>query len=254
LDYVPPELREDQGEIEAAAEHRLPQLITFSDLKGDLHVHTNWSDGHNTIDEMAQAAAAMGYGYIAICDHSKGLGIANGMSEDKALQQLEEIRGGSYPIKVLAGIEVDIRADGTYDYPVDLLEKFDIVVASVHSALNQDAATMTRRIDRALDAFAPTILGHPTGRMLNKRDGINVDMNFIMACCRTHNVAMEINAAPDRLDLDDINARLAVQRGVKLAINTDAHNVLQLGWVYYGIYVAQRAWVTKEDLYYYGGA
>ncbi len=250
MEFIPPELREDQGEIEAAKAFKLPFTVDHSQIKGDLHVHTTWSDGHNTIMEMAKAAKDLGYQYISVCDHSQGLGIANGMTVERALEQVKYIQEhqSEFPVRVYAGIEVDIRADGSYDFPTSVLEQFDLVVASVHSSLNQDRDTMTKRILNALCFFAPHVLAHPTGRMLNKREGLEADWSLIMQTCASRGIAMEINAAPDRLDMNDVMARTAVGLGVSVAINTDAHNTEQLKWMRYGVDVAARGWVEEKHV------
>jgi DNA polymerase (family 10) len=253
MQYVPPEFREDQGEIAAALMHSLPKVINLGDIKGDLHVHTTWSDGHNSIEEMAIAAHKRGYQYIGIADHTQGLGIANGMKPEKAIEQILYIdrlnASGTLPIRVYAGIECDIRADGSLDYPDEILEQFDYVIASVHSSLSQSKEIMTERIVKALESPHVDILAHPTGRMLGKRDGADFDLNRVFYVARANRVAVEINSAPDRLDLSDVNARSAQRAGVQLVVNTDAHNTEQLGWIDFGVDVARRAWLESRHVF-----
>lgn len=251
LQYIPPELREDEGEIEAAAEGRLPSLLQEKDIRGDLHVHSDWSDGLSSIDTMAAAAKARGYGYLAICDHSKSLGIAGGLSEDEILKQIEfisETNKRITGITVLSGTEVDIRKDGGLDYPDSVLSRLDVVVASVHSAFRQSKETMTNRIITAIRNGNVDIIAHPTGRVLGARDGYEVDMESVIEEAARHKVALEINAYPERLDLDSGWARRAMERGAVLAINTDSHSADQLGFMPYGVGVARRAWLERSHV------
>lgn len=251
LPWIPPELREDRGEIEAALEGRLPKLIEVTDIKGDLHVHSKWSDGGHSIDELVQKALERGYQYIAITDHSKSLGVARGLDEERLLKQIEEIRDVQerYPnIKILAGIEVDILQDGSLDLPDEVLSKLDIVIASVHSAFNMSQEEMTRRILKALSNPHVDILGHPTGRLIEEREGYKVDIMAVIQKAKEENVALEINAFPQRLDLNDINAKIAKEMGVKLAINTDAHTWGQFDFMVFGVATARRGWLEKEDV------
>jgi DNA polymerase (family 10) len=251
FDYIPPELRENCGEIEAAAEHHLPKLITVEDLQGDVHMHTVETDGRNTIEEMAEAARERGYKYMAITDHSKNLAFANGLDDDRALKHIEKIRKADSnlnAIKILAGVEVDILADGELDLSPSVLKEMDLVIASVHSAFNQDAATMTQRLLRAIESGCVSLIGHPTGRILLRRDAYQYDMVAVLNAAAKYKVAMELNAYPDRLDLCDRHLRMAKERGVKIIINTDSHHTSHLEKIRYGVLQARRAWLTKDDV------
>ncbi len=251
LDYIPPELRENCGEIEAAAEHRLPQLITVEDLQGDVHMHTVETDGKCTIEEMAEAARDRGYKYMAITDHSKNLAFANGLDDARALKHIEKIRQADEEIKgirIFAGIEVDILADGELDLSDPVLKEMDVVIASVHSAFNQDAPKMTERLLRAINNPHVSIIGHPTGRLLLRRDAYPLDMEKVLEAAAKNKVAMELNAYPDRLDLNDRHLRMAKERGVKVVINTDAHHTSHMEKIRYGVLQARRAWLTKADV------
>jgi len=252
LDYIPPELRENSGELEAAANHTLPQLITLTDIHGDLHMHTTETDGVNTIREMAEAALARGLKYIAITDHSKNLAMTNGMDDARALAHIQRIRqvdsemGGR--IRVLPGIEVDILAEGELDLDDSTLAQMDIVVASVHSRFDQPIEQMTDRILRALENPHTRILGHPTGRKVLKRDPYALHIDTILKRAAELGVAVEHNASPARADLNDLHLRLAKQHGCKITVNTDAHSTDELDQIRYGITQLRRAWLTKEDL------
>src|SRR5208337_481805 len=251
LDTIPPELRESCGEIEAAAEHRLPQLITAADLRGEVHMHTVETDGKCTIDEMAEAAKERGYQYIAITDHSKNLAFANGLDDKRAVEHIARIRAANDQIEgitIMAGVEVDILADGELDLSESVLEQMDVVVASVHSAFNQEPQQMTDRLLRALDDKNVSILGHPTGRLLLRRDAYTFDMDAILKAALKNRIAMELNAYPDRLDLNDVHLRMARDRGVKIVINTDAHHTSHFEKIKYGILQARRAWLTPSDV------
>ncbi|MFZ0313953.1 MAG: DNA polymerase/3'-5' exonuclease PolX [Candidatus Korobacteraceae bacterium] len=251
LDWIPPEMREACGEIEAAAEHRLPRLITVKDLRGEVHMHTVETDGKCTIEEMAEAAKQRGYKYIAITDHSKNLAFANGLDDKRAVEHIARIRAANQQmggITIMAGIEVDILADGELDLSDEVLEQMDVVVASVHSAFNQEPQQMTDRLLRALDNKNVSILGHPTGRLLLRRDAYGFDMSAILKSALQNKVAMELNAYPDRLDLNDVHLRMARERGVKIVINTDAHHTSHFEKIKYGILQARRAWLTPADV------
>jgi DNA polymerase (family 10) len=251
LDCIPPELRENCGEIEAAAEHKLPHLITLKDLRGEVHMHTVETDGKCTIDEMAAAAKERGYKYIAITDHSKNLAFANGLDDKRAVQHIARIRTANEQtdgITIMAGIEVDILADGELDLSDSVLEQMDVVVASVHSAFNQEPQQMTDRLLRALSNKNVSILGHPTGRLLLRRDAYSFDMDAVLKTALKNKVAMELNAYPDRLDLNDVHLRMARERGVKVVINTDAHHASHFEKIKYGILQARRAWLTPKDV------
>lgn len=251
LDYVPPELRENLGEIDAAEKHALPALILQADLQGDVHMHTVETDGRNTIEEMAEAAQAHKYGYMAITDHSKNLAFANGLDDKRALEHIKRIRAANEKfdrIKIFAGVEVDILADGTLDLSDSVLEQMDVVIASVHSHFNQSPQEMTDRLLKAVENPNTSIIGHPTGRMLLRRDAYEFDVDAVLKAAAQRKVAMELNAYPDRLDLCDRHLRLAKQHGVKIVINTDSHHTSHLDKIHYGVLQARRAWLTKEDV------
>jgi len=251
LDYIPPELRENLGEIEAAEYHTLPVLITEEDLQGDVHMHTVETDGKNTSEEMAEAAKARGYKYMAITDHSKNLAFANGLDDKRAVVHIQRIREANEKIEgitIFAGIEVDILADGDLDLSDNVLAQMDVVIASVHSVFNQEPAKMTDRLLKAIENANTSLIGHPTGRIQLRRDAYHFDMDAILAAAARHKVAMELNSYPDRLDLNDVHLRQAKQRGVKIAINTDSHHTSHLEKIRYGVLQARRAWLTKDDV------
>ncbi len=251
LDYVPPELRENLGEIDAAANHTLPTLIALDDLQGDVHMHTVETDGRNTIEEMAEAAKARGYKYMAITDHSKNLAFANGLDDMRAVAHIQRIHAASDKIDgitIFAGIEVDILADGDLDLSDDVLAQMDLVIASVHSVFNQEPAKMTDRLLKAIANPNTSIIGHPTGRLQLRRDAYHFDMDAVLTSAAKHKVAMELNSYPDRLDLNDVHLRQAKQKGVKIVINTDSHHTSHLDKIRYGILQARRAWLTKDDV------
>jgi DNA polymerase (family 10) len=251
LDYIPPELRENLGEIDAASGHALPNLITQADLQGDVHMHTVETDGRNTIEEMARAAIERGYKYMAITDHSKNLAFANGLDDKRALEHIKRIRDAndkSDGIKIFAGIEVDILADGALDLSDDVLAQMDLVIASVHSHMNQDSKEMTDRVLKAIENPNTSIIGHPTGRLLLRREPFLLDMDALLKAAANRKVAMELNAYPDRLDLCDRHLRLAKQYGVKIVINTDSHHTSHMDKIKYGVLQARRAWLTKQDV------
>jgi DNA polymerase (family X) len=251
LDYIPPELRENCGEIEAAAEHKLPKLVELADIRGEVHMHTVETDGRCTIDEMAEAAKQRGYKYIAITDHSKNLAFANGLDDARAVQHIKRIRAANDAIEgitILTGIEVDILGDGELDLSDSVLEQMDVVVASVHSLFSQEPEQMTERLLRAVGNKNVSILGHPTGRLLLKRDAYKFDMEALLKAAAENKVAMELNAYPDRLDLNDVHLRMARDRGVKIVINTDAHHTSHFEKIKYGILQARRAWLTSRDI------
>jgi DNA polymerase (family 10) len=251
LDFIPPELRENLGEIEAAANHELPQLLEVADIRGDVHMHTVETDGRNTIEEMAEAARDRGYQYLAITDHSKNLAFANGLTDERALAHIERIRAVERKMKgirIFAGIEVDILPDGTLDLSDFVLGQMDIVIASVHSQFNQDRDTMTQRLLKAIANPNTSIIGHPTGRLLLRRDAYSFDLDRVLLAAAQHKVAMELNAYPDRLDLCDVHLRTAKRLGVKIVINTDSHHTSHLEKLRYGVTQARRAWLTKDDV------
>ena len=249
--WVPPELREDRGEVERALSGDLPALIELADLRADLHAHTVASDGQATIEEMAEAARALGHTTLGITDHSKSQAIANGLSIERLLHHVEAVRGVAAKlmgITLLVGSEVDILADGSLDYPDEVLRELDFCVASPHSALRQDREKATARILRAIDNKHVTIIGHPTGRYINRRDGLPLDMAKIAAAAAASGTALEINASYPRLDLNEAHARQAAAAGVTLSINTDAHSTEGLAGARGGIDVARRAGLTKADV------
>jgi DNA polymerase (family X) len=251
LDYIPPELRENCGEIDAAASHALPAVISQQDLQGDVHMHTVETDGRNTIEEMAEAAKAKGYKYMAITDHSKNLAFANGLDDKRAeahIQRIWAVGKRMEGIKVLAGIEVDILADGDLDLSDSVLEQMDVVIASVHSHFQQEPAKMTDRLLKAVSNKNVSAIGHPTGRLLLRRDAYPFDLDAVLKNAAKNKVAMELNAYPDRLDLCDRHLRQAKEAGVKILINTDSHHTSHMEKIKYGILQARRAWLTKDDV------
>ena len=250
LDYIPPELRVGMWELEAALEGRLPHLVEQSDLQGDLHLHSDWSDGRDPLHIMVSAAADQGYQYMALTDHSAGRGIANGLSHDRLLEQISVLRSlrDQNSMAVLCGSEVDIRADGTLDYPDELLAQLDVVVASVHSAMGQDSQTMTQRIIKAMHHPAVTIIGHLSTRLLGRREPVELDLDAVLQAARATGTALEINAAPERLDLRDIHAYRARELGVPLVISTDSHHWADLDQRRFGVAVARRAWCEPRHI------
>ena len=252
MDWIPPELRENQGEIEAAADHRLPQLIQLTDLRGDVHMHTTATDGRNTILEMAEAAVARGYEYIAITDHSKNLSMVNGLNEPRALEHLKQIREADARmegrIRVLTGIEVDILGDGEIDLSSEVLAQMDVVIASVHSLFQQPKEQMTERLLKALENPYVRILGHLTGRLLLRRESYEMDLAAVLRKAAAVGVAVEHNAYPDRLDLCDLDLRRARELGCKIVINTDSHHISHLDAMQYGVRQLRRAWLTKAQV------
>ena len=251
LSPIPPELRENRGEIAAAEGGTLPRLIALQDLRGDLHMHTTASDGRADPESMARAARDAGLSYIAITEHSQSLAMANGLDERRALEHARRVRALNDRMDgftVLAGIECDIRPDGTMDLADDCLAALDIVIASVHSAFNQEPARMTDRLLKALSCPWVDVLGHPTGRLILKRDGYRYDIEQVFAAAGENGVAMEINCQMDRLDLDESHSRLARDRGLKLVIDSDAHSPAALGLLRWGVAVARRAWLTPTDV------
>ncbi len=251
LDFIPPELRENTGEIEAAEAHRLPHLLELTDIRGDLQMHTTASDGRNSIEEMAAAARSLGYDYIALTDHSKAVTVANGLDEKRTREQIGKIRAANARrpgIRILAGSEVDILKDGRLDLDDEVLAELDIVVASVHSYMNLDRAEMTERLLAAIENPYTQILGHPTGRLLLRRDEFACDMEAVLDAARRHGVAVECNASPERLDLKDTYLRMAKDRGVPVVISTDAHVTTTLQFMRYGVQMARRGWIEKKDV------
>jgi DNA polymerase (family 10) len=252
MDWMPPELRENLGEIEAAVQHHLPKLISIGDIKGDVHMHTVETDGHNTIREMAEAGLAHGYQYVAITDHSKALAMTNGLDEKRALEHIRRIREADKEmegrIRIFAGIEVDILADGALDLDNEVLAQMDVVIASIHSRFDQSREETTARVLRAIENPYTRILGHPTGRQLLRREPVAIDMGAVLRRAGELGVAVEHNAAPERLDLSDRDLRLAKEMGCKVVINTDAHNLRDFDKMTYGIRQLRRAWLEPADV------
>jgi DNA polymerase (family X) len=251
LPWIPPELREDRGEIDAAAKGRLPRLIEPDDIRGDLHVHTEWSDGRGTIEYMALRAKAKGYEYVVISDHTRALKVFGGLSEDEFLKQIEAIRQVDARLKgirVLSGVEVDIRADGSLDLSDEVLSRLDFVTASVHSGFKQSREAMTRRIVQAMRNKNVDSLGHPTGRLLGARDPYDVDMDAVIREAAAKGTLLEIDAQPERLDLADTACRRAKELGAMLVINSDAHGAEQLDYMRFGVATARRGWLEPSDV------
>jgi len=251
LPFIPPELREGRGEVEAAREGRLPRLLEVADLKGDLHTHTRASDGTATLLEMVEAARQMGHRYLAVCDHSQSLAVARGLTPERLRAQGEEIRRLNRDLgdfRILHGTEVDICKDGSLDFPDEVLAELDVVVASIHSHMGLDAEAQTERLLKAIYHPHVDIIGHPTGRVLGRRDPYPFDVDRVLAACRETGTALEVSADPSRLDLNDELARRAVEAGVMLVINTDAHSTRGLGLLPYGVAQARRAWVEPRHV------
>src|SRR5256886_10541986 len=251
LDYIPPEMRENCGEIDLAEKHALPELISQEDLRGDVHMHTIETDGRNTIVEMAEAARERGYKYMAITDHSKNLAFANGLDDARAVEHIARIRATGEKtegIRIFAGIEVDILGDDSLDLSDSVLAQMDLVIASVHSHFNQSAEEMTARLLKPIENPNVSIIGHPTGRILLRRDAYAYDMDAVLDAAARNKVAMELNAYPDRLGLCDRHLRIAEQRGVKIVINTDSHHTTHMEKIRYGVLQARRAWLTPGDV------
>lgn len=251
LPWIAPELREDRGEIEAALKGSLPKIIEVRDIQGDLHIHSNYSDGFQSIEEIVFAALKKGYRYIAITDHSKGLGVAKGLSEERVLEQKKEIERvqRQYPeIMILHGIEVNILQDGSLDLPDTLLKELDVVIASVHSAFKMEEKEMTNRVIKAIKNPYVHIIGHPTGRLIGERQPYNINIDEVIKAASDYGKFLEINSYPLRMDLNDINAKKAKEKAVKVVINTDAHSITQLNYILYGVSVARRAWLESTDV------
>jgi len=251
MQYIPPEIREAQGEIEKAEQRSIPSLVELSDIKGDLHTHTKWSDGHDSIEDLARAAKHMGYQYIAITEHSAGRGIAHGLSPERLREQVAEIKALNRRlsgIRALTGTEVDIRADGSLDLPHEILVELDIVIAAVHSAMNQSEEKMTERITKAMENPDVDVIAHPTCRLIREREPVAIDLEAVSRAAAKHNKIMEINAMPDRLDLKDTHAFRARELGVKLIIGTDTHSIAHLGFMRFGVGIARRAWCEPQHI------
>jgi DNA polymerase (family 10) len=251
LAWIPPELRENTGEIEAAESGRLPHLIAVKDIRGDLQMHTTASDGKNSILEMAQAAKALGHEYIAFTDHSKAVTVANGLDEKRMRAHIQAIRAAQKEIdgiRLLASCEVDILKDGSLDMDAEVLSQLDTVLCSIHSYMNLDRAAMTERILAALENPYTQIIAHPTGRLLLRRDSFDYDMELILKTARQHGVALECNSHPERLDLRDTHLRMAKEAGVKIVISTDAHSTANLSLIEFGVRTARRGWLEPGDV------
>jgi DNA polymerase (family 10) len=251
LPYIPPELREDSGEIEAAIEGRLPKVIELCDIKGDLHVHSKWSDGSHDFEELIDEAKKRGYEYVAITDHSKGLAIARGLSAERLMEEKKEIDAINKRLKgfrLIVGTEVDIRSSGEIDFPDEILKKMDIVVASIHSGFRQNREQLTKRLVSAMRNPYVSIIAHPTGRLIGERDPYDVDMNEVLKVAKETGTAIEINAYPLRLDLNDIHAKMAKEMGIPIVISTDTHIISQLDYMGYGVSIARRGWLEKKDI------
>jgi len=251
LPWIPPELRENRGEIEAAQEGALPDLVELRDIRGDLHAHSNWSDGAATIEEMAEAARARGYAYLLISDHSQGLGVARGLTPERLRAQraeIERLNARWNDFKLLHGVEVEIRGDGSLDLPDEALAELDIVIAAVHSGLRQERERITARVVAAMRNPHVDIIGHPSGRLIGQREESAVDLDEVLKVAAETGTVLEVNAHPSRLDLDDVHIRRAVELGIKLAINSDAHNPNGLDVMVYGVATARRGWATAADV------
>jgi DNA polymerase (family 10) len=251
LPYIEPELREMRGEVDAADQKKLPALVKLEDMRGDVQMHTPASDGRNTAEEMGEAAQALGYEYIALTDHSQAVTVANGMDEKRTLRNIQRIREAQSRVpgvRLLAGIEVDILKNGKLDLDNEVLAQLDVVVASIHSFMNMDRTEMTERLLAGIENPYTQIIAHPTGRLLLRRDAFAYDMEKMLDAAKKYGVAMECNAYPDRLDLNDVHLRMAKQRGVKITISTDAHSTTHLGFMKYGVATARRGWIEKNDV------
>ena len=251
LEWIPPELRENLGEIEAAEKGKLPKLVELADIRGDLQMHTTASDGRTSVEEMAEAAKKLGYRYILITDHSKAVTVANGLDEKRARENIERIKAARKKVKgidIWTGAEVDILGDGRLDYPDELLRRFDIVLISVHSRMTMPAEEMTARLLKALENPYVRILGHPTGRQLLKRDPFGFDIEKVFSAAQKAGVILELNGNPERLDLCDRHVRLARDRGMKIVISTDAHHPDHFAYMRYGVATARRGWMEKKSV------
>jgi DNA polymerase (family 10) len=251
LDYIPPELRENKGELEAAAKGELPHLIELDDIKGDLQMHSTWSDGSATLEEMAKGARERGYEYIAVTDHSESVRVANGLSEErfrKQWQQIEKLNDELSPFKILKALELEIKSDGSLDFDRKFLDEFDLVGASLHQNFKQDAAKLTERVVRALSHPSVDFLCHPTNRLIGRREGNPIDLNKVIRTAKDNGKMLEIDGQPERLDLDEVWARKAMEEGVPIVVDSDAHSVGELDNMSYGVIVARRAWLEAKDV------
>ena len=251
LSYIDPELRENRGEIESAKKRKLPKLVKYDEIQGDFHVHSNWSDGNDSIETIAKYAKNLGYSFVGIADHSQSLKIANGLSEERVNKKINEIKNLNKKIsdfKILCGTECDIKPDGSLDYRDSVLKKFDFVCIGIHSNFKMKKDEMMKRITKGMENENAHILAHPTGRLIGRRDPYEVDIEQIIETAKDTNTFLEINSFPDRLDLNDIHARLAKEKGVKCTLGTDAHFIAQLSYIRYGTATARRGWLEKSDI------
>jgi DNA polymerase (family 10) len=251
LPWMPPEIREDMGEIEAAEKGELPDLVELKDIKGDLHMHTTASDGAQSLDDMIEGCRARGYAYMAVTEHSQSLYVASGLKAkdlEKRIQEIHEVNDRTDDIEVLVGSEVDIKADGTLDYPDSLLDQLDIVLAALHQGFSPDVERMTGRLLTALETERLDFVTHPTGRLIGKRDAYGLDLEAVMDVAAKTKTALEVNCYPERLDLNDVNCRMAKQKGVKIAICTDAHSTSMLDYMKLGVMTARRGWIERKDV------
>lgn len=251
LDYIEPELRENSGEIEAAKKKQLPNLVGYNDILGDFHVHSDWSDGRNSIEEIVQVAKNLGYRFVCITDHSQSLRVANGLSEsrvDKKIKKIQELNKKNSDFKIYCGTECDIKADGTMDYPDNVLKKFDVVYGGIHTSFKMDRPTATKRIVKAMENNYVHAIAHPTCRMIGRREPFDLDMEEIMDVAKKTDTFLEINTFPDRLDLKDTHVKLAKERGVKVILGSDAHFIANLPFMRFGIATARRGWLEKKDI------
>ncbi len=251
LDYIEPELRENSDEIEAAKKKQLPKLVGYDDILGDFHVHSNWSDGSNSIEEIVQVAKNLGYRFVCITDHSQSLRVANGLSEsrvDKKIKKIQELNKKNSDFKIYCGTECDIKADGAMDYRNSVLKKFDVVYGGIHTSFKMDRPTATKRIVKAMENNYVHAVAHPTCRMIGRREPFDLDMEEIMDVAKKTDTFLEINAFPDRLDLKDIHVKLAKERGVKVILGSDAHFIANLPFMRFGIATARRGWLEKKDI------
>jgi DNA polymerase (family 10) len=251
LEFIPPELREDRGEVELAREGKIPKLLKLKDIKGDLHVHTSWSDGVSSMEEMAEASQNLGYSYLAICDHSESLKIAGGLPGKKLLEQVERIHKLNDELNnfhVFSSLECDIKSNGKLDIMPDIADKMDYITASIHSGFNMNEDEMTNRIISAFEHEKVKVFAHPTGRLIQRRDPYNVNLEVLLDSAKENDVIMEINSFPDRLDLNDSNVKYAKEKGMRFAISTDSHNILHLQYMQFGVACARRGWLEKKDV------
>jgi DNA polymerase (family 10) len=251
LDYVEPEMREDRGEIELAKNHQLPRLINLKDIRGDLHCHTNATDGNASLESMANKAKELGYEYIAITDHSKHLTVAHGLNQKDLLKQIkliEKLNAKLKGIVILKSIEVDILQDGSLDLPNSILKELDLTICSVHSKFDLSSKMQTERILRAMDNPYFNILAHPTGRLINRREAYSIDLEKVMLGAKERGCILELNAQPERMDLDDEHCQMAKEMQLKISISTDAHSVAQMNNMRLGVYQARRGWLEAKDV------